>query len=161
MNDRERHPIWEETWDTIDGVVTIEQRTKHYASVDERFDWEQEPCVGAFGDLSGATPFNPSSRDNQRAAMASIAPEAVRALKSIEWAGTKEDLGWECCLFCGGHREGRRCETVGGSSRRCELGTKSCNVRHVHRIGHAVDCEYVRIMDKAGARDLVSAPRYV
>jgi hypothetical protein len=152
----EKHPIWEETWDTCDGVISIQQKTKYYVSVDGRFPWEQEPNVGAFGDLSGASPFNPDVRDDARAKMASVAPEAIRALKSIEWAGKTDDTGWACCLFCGGQKEGPGCRLVPDSKRTCEFDVVDCVTPH-GLVGHYPTCEYVRLMTKADCAELIDA----
>lgn len=150
----EKHPIWEETWVEIDGVVGIEQRSKHYAAVEERFDWEQGVNVGAFGDMSASSPFNPASRDMLRAKVASVAPEALRALKAIEWACTTDPTGWPCCPFCGGQKEGPGCVVNSIWSGICGFGTKSCNAPH-DLVGHQPGCEFVRIMMKAGAPELI------
>lgn len=124
--------VWEETWDECDGVVSIEQKHERdfaLAGIElpDRFDWEQGSNVGAFGDMGGASPFNPSADDVARARLAAAAPEMARVLLSLEWRAADE-RALMCCESCGGVRE------VDGGK------------------GHVADCALVAVLRKAGVR---------
>lgn len=81
--------------------------------------------------------------------------EVVSALKKIEWAGVIEDVCWECCLFCKGVRFGPLCVTKSTYAGICSRDIEGCYINH-EKTGHKSDCEWVRLMTKAGAAELVS-----
>jgi len=89
---------WEETWSECDGVISAQQNT-HAEMLESRFPWEQGTNFGAFGDLTEASPFNPTSADADRARLAAAAPEMVRVLLAIEWSGSDEE--GSKCASCG------------------------------------------------------------
>ena len=78
----------------------------------------------------------------------SIIVDAIKALKSVEWAGKLDDVCWECCLFCRGVESGPECVKRSISSRTCQRGTRSCIIIH-DKAGHLPDCEYVRLLARA------------
>ncbi len=84
---------WEETWSAEDNVVTFDDRGEH----------ERHASEGVFGRFqSGAYDLIDSTeRDNERARLAACAPDLVRVLLDVEWAG-RNQWGIAVCPRCGG-----------------------------------------------------------
>lgn len=140
--------VWEEEWEESDGVIEITnfaevwQKTKKAPS--NRFAWEQGNNVGAFGNMGGASPFNPLPEDQARAQLASAAPDMARVLLEVEWCGSVNiDIEWDspACSSCGGVDPD---QWTDDTVRRIE--------REGFTVGHAPDCALEACLRKAGVR---------
>lgn len=105
VNPAYTQPAFAENWSACDGVIEVRAGWDPVTETmpDQRFAWEQGINVGAFGDLSGASPFNAEGVDEERAICGRAAPEMVRTLLAIEWGGRRDRKReiQRCCPACG------------------------------------------------------------
>lgn len=90
-------PPWLEVWsESDDGIIKVSGHIENTHKTrlmifESRFAWEQGCNVGAFGDMGGASPFNPEPKDIARARLSSAAPDMARLLlRSLEDGATTE-----------------------------------------------------------------------
>ncbi len=93
-------------------------------------------------DVFASTPENSGEAGTARARIAACAPEALRLLLEAEWSASGlnsyDEHSWKECPWCGG-AEMPPASTLDGS--------------RPYYIGHAPDCQWLALMEKAGLRD--------